>query len=51
MYEWLLKDRGSQERNRTRDARDMWAWTVIGLIFLGTLAIVWLPLLIAAYRT
>jgi hypothetical protein len=48
MYEWLLKDRDSQERTRQRDARDTWAWTLIGLIVLGTLAIVWLPLLIAA---
>ena len=50
MYDRLLKDRASQQRKRQRDARDTWAWTVIGLIFLGTLAIVWVPLLIAAYR-
>lgn len=50
MYEWLLKDRTSQDHKRERDTRDVWAWTVIGLIFLGTLAIVWLPLLIAAYH-
>jgi hypothetical protein len=46
MYEWLLKDRANRERN----SRDMWAWTVIGLIFFGTLALVWLPLLIAAHH-
>jgi hypothetical protein len=50
MYDWLLKNRDGQERNRQRDARDLWAWAVIGLIFFGTLAIVWLPLLIAAYH-
>ena len=50
MYNWLLKDRASQESNRQRDARDTWAWTVIGLIFLGMLATVWLPLLIAAFH-
>ena len=37
MYEWLLKDRDAEERNRQRDARDMWAWTVIGVVFFGTL--------------
>ncbi|HEU4379518.1 MAG TPA: hypothetical protein VFR73_13180 [Hyphomicrobiaceae bacterium] len=51
MYEWLLKDRANLERNRQRKERDVWAWTVIGLVFFGTLALVWLPLLIAAYRT
>jgi hypothetical protein len=50
MYEWLLKDRANQKRNQQRDARDMRAWTVIGLIFFGTLALVWLPLLIAAHH-
>jgi hypothetical protein len=50
MYEWLLKDRTNRDRNRQRDSRDMWAWTVIGLIFFGTLALVWLPLLIAAHH-
>jgi hypothetical protein len=50
MYEWLLKDRASRERNRERDSRDLWAWTVIGLIFIGTLVIVWLPLLIAVHH-
>jgi hypothetical protein len=50
MYQWLLKDPCNQERNRQRQAQDTWAWTVIGLIFLGTLAVVWVPLLIAAYH-
>jgi hypothetical protein len=50
MYEWLLKDRASQERNHQRQARDAWAWTAIGVVLFGTLAVVWLPLLIAAYH-
>lgn len=50
MYEWLLKDRDTEQRKRRRDERDTWAWTLIGVVALGTLAVVWLPILLAAYH-
>ena len=50
MYEWLLKDRDSRARHRQLKERDTWAWTLIGVVAFGTFAVVWLPILIAAYH-
>jgi hypothetical protein len=50
MYEWLLKDRDTEERIRRRDERDTWAWALIGVIGFGTIVVVWLPILLAAYH-
>jgi hypothetical protein len=50
MYEWFLKDRDADERNRRRDERDTFAWTLIGAVAFGTIVVVWLPILLAAYH-
>jgi hypothetical protein len=50
MYEWLLKDRDGEERNRRRDERDTWAWTLMGVVAFGTIVVVWFPILFAAYH-
>jgi hypothetical protein len=48
MYEWFLKDRDAEERNRRLGERDTWAWTLIGIVAFGTIVVVWLPILLAA---
>ena len=50
MYEWFLKDRNAAEGDHRRDERDTWAWTLISVVAVGTIVVVWLPIVLAAYH-
>ena len=48
MYDWLLKDKQGEAQAPDRQDQDVWTWTVIGLVAVGTLLVVWLPVLVTA---
>jgi hypothetical protein len=43
MYEWMFKKEEKDQRDQ-----DLKAWLLIGAIFVGTLLVVWLPVVLAA---
>ncbi len=47
MYEWMLKKDGEAGLKGQKD-QDVKAWLLIGAVFVGTLLVVWLPVVIAA---
>lgn len=47
MYQWMVNKRQRDDRG-LRNAQDVRAWLLIGAIALGTLLIVWVPLIISA---
>ena len=48
MYEWMFKKEERDERLKDQRDQDLKAWLLIGAIFVGTLLVVWLPVVIAA---
>jgi hypothetical protein len=47
MYEWMFK-KDREERLKVQKDQDVKAWLLIGAVFVGTLLVVWLPVVIAA---
>ena len=47
MYEWMFK-KDREERLKGQKDQDVKAWLLIGAVFVGTLLVVWLPVVIAA---
>ena len=50
MYEWMFK-KDREERLKVQKDQDVKAWLLIGAVFVGTLLVVWLPVVIAAIHT
>jgi hypothetical protein len=50
MYEWMFK-KDREERLKIQKDQDVKAWLLIGAVFMGTLLVVWLPVVIAAIHT
>jgi hypothetical protein len=48
MYEWMFKKEERDDRLKDQRDQDLKAWLLIGAIFVGTLLVVWLPVVIAA---
>jgi hypothetical protein len=49
MYEWMFKK--DREERKVQKDQDVKAWLLIGAVFVGTLLVVWLPVVIAAIHT
>jgi hypothetical protein len=47
MYEWMFKN-DREKRLKVQKDQDVKAWLLIGAVFVGTLLVVWLPVVIAA---
>jgi hypothetical protein len=47
MYEWKFKN-DREKRLKVQKDQDVKAWLLIGAVFVGTLLVVWLPVVIAA---
>lgn len=48
MYQWMLTKRQRDAHHARQSGQDVRAWLLIGAIALGTLLIVWVPLIISA---
>ena len=48
MYQWMVNKRQRSVEDARRMAGDMRAWLVIGAIFIGTLLVVWMPIIFNA---
>jgi hypothetical protein len=46
-YEWMFKN-DREKRLKVQKDQDVKAWLLIGAVFVGTLLVVWLPVVIAA---
>ena len=50
MYEWMLRKEERDARFKEQEDQDIKAWLLIGVVFVGTFLVVWLPLIISAMR-
>jgi hypothetical protein len=48
MHQWIINKRQRSVEDARRMAGDMRAWLVIGAIFIGTLLVVWMPIIFNA---
>jgi hypothetical protein len=48
MYQWMVTKRPRNDHHARQSGQDVRAWLLIGAIALGTLLVVWVPLIIAA---
>jgi hypothetical protein len=51
MYARLVGKRQRDKRGAEQKERDVQAWLLIGAIFIGTMLLVWLPLLFGAMHS
>jgi hypothetical protein len=48
MYQWMVSKRQRDVHHAGQSGQDVRAWLLIGAIALGTLLVVWVPLIISA---
>ena len=48
MYQWMVTKRQRDDHHARQSGQDVRAWLLIGAIALGTLLVVWVPLIIGA---
>ena len=48
MYQWMVTKRPRNDHHAGQSGQDVRAWLLIGAIALGTLLVVWVPLIIGA---
>jgi hypothetical protein len=48
MYEWMFRKDEADARLKEQKNQDMRAWLLIGVVFVGTFVVVWLPIIVGA---